>query len=187
METIGTEIKKVSLKDERLTVEITQEFKLDPEKSDSFYDDINRKCSQVVHKDLKTALDRLKIHLVCICEMSEASWLEDQSIFDFKPDQLSNYEITGYTLGGSDENYGVTIVGKKLLANGQVLNLVAPFTKFEDEDGYKHGGALLADIDGCNYEVTEYLFQGKWGIKQAEFDFDTPNEADLENQNVEAA
>ena len=40
--------------------------------------------------------------------------------------------ITGITTGGSDENKGATIVGQRLLSGNRVLNLVAPFTKYED-------------------------------------------------------
>ena len=40
--------------------------------------------------------------------------------------------ITGITTGGSDENQGATIVGQRLLSGNRVLNLVAPFTKYED-------------------------------------------------------
>ena len=180
MEIIKTEVKKLSLKNERLeaTMEVDYRGK-DPNNNEiETTDEVVRKSSQVVHADLKETLNRLRIHMVCICEQPEAGLLNDKNIFDFDPDQLENYEITGYSISGYDESRGVVITGKKLLKTGMVLNINTPFTKFEDEDGYKYGGALASDIEACNYEVEAHL-NGKWGIVQQEFDFDTPAEADL--------
>ena len=118
--------------------------------------------------------------------MPEAVQITEDNVYDFDPEQLMNYEITGYSIGGSDDSAGVTITGKKLLESGQVLNLNVPFTKFEDEDGYIHGAALMSDIQACNYEVEEFL-NGKWGIVQQElpgFETDTPNEAEIEGMTM---
>lgn len=177
MEIVSTEIKKVSLKNERLEVTMSQEFRLTNESDDTFTDDVTRKSSQIVHKDLKAALDGLKPHLVCICEQKEAEAIKNAGIFDFDVESLDNYIVTGYTIGGTDEQEGITIIGQKLLKSGQVLNLIAPFTKYESEE-YSFGGELMTAVEGCNYEVEEYLFNGKWGIKQQVFDFEEENEAD---------
>ena len=181
MENVSNEIKKVSLKNERLDVTLEQEFKgLDENGNDiETIDDVTRKCSQIVHKDLKAAFDKLKSHMVVICEQPEGQKVKSTGIYDFNVDELDNYLVTGYSKGGSDEHAGVVIIGQKLLHSGQVLNLICPFSKFEDEDNYIFGGALSADIDACDHEVNEYLFNGKWGIVQQSFDFDTPEDAEL--------
>jgi hypothetical protein len=51
-------------------------------------------------------------------------------------------------------------------------------------DAYEYATDLCSDIVACDHEVTQYLFNGKWGIKQQEIDFDSPEEnlEDFEQQ-----
>lgn len=185
MEFTKIEVQKVSLKDERANVEFTADLKGFDEdgKEVESHEALIIKSPNIVHADLKNALAGLKPHLVSICELAEANDIDD--IYRFDPDQIENYEVTGYSIGGSDENAGVTIIGKKLLQNGKVLNIVVPFTKFEDEEGYLHCGALSSAIQACDYEIEQYLLKGKWGIKQAEFEFE--EQVDEASHNEEAA
>ncbi len=192
MEITRQKVKKVSLKDNRLEAIMEVDFKgTDPGGNEiETTDEVVRKSSQVIHADLKIALSALKAHLIIICEQPEAGQVDD--IYNAAGYAFDNYEVTGYTIGGSDENEGVTIIGKKLLKTGQVLNLIAPFTKYEDEDGYKYGNALSQEIMGCDHEVLAYL-DGKWGIVQQEFGFDeegsTGDDAQMQvvNQGEEVA
>ncbi|HCY40407.1 MAG TPA: hypothetical protein DHV48_03500 [Prolixibacteraceae bacterium] len=172
MENVKNEILKASVKNDRLEVTYRENFT-----EANYSNEVSKKCSQVVHADLRAALERLKLHLVVVCEQPEAGKVNFESIHEFKLDDLDNYIVTGYTIGGNDESAGVTIIGQKLLKSGQVLNLIAPFTKFEENDNYDFSGELYADIQACNWEVEEYLFSEKWGIKQTEFDFDAPEDA----------
>jgi len=172
MENEKNEILKASVKNDRLEVTFKENFT-----EANYSNEVAKKCSQVVHADLRSALKRLKLHLVVVCEQPEAGLVDFESIHQFNLDQLDNYIVTGYTIGGSDESAGVTIIGQKLLKSGQVLNLIAPFTKFEYLDAYVFAGELYSDIQGCNYEVKEYLFGEKWGIKQTDFYFDVPENA----------
>ncbi len=102
-------------------------------------------------------------------------------------EKLKNIIVTGYSKGGNDESAGVSIQAQKLLKSGQVLNLSVPFTKYEDEsgDGYLYGAELKEAIGRCSYEVDAYLFEGKYGIKQESFDFDTPEESDITGEKEE--
>lgn len=175
MENVHNEILKASVKNDRLEVTFKENFT-----EANYSNEVAKKCSQIVHADLRAALERLKLHLVVICEQPEAELVNFESIHQFNVEQLENYIVTGYTIGGNDENAGVTIIGQKLLKSGQVLNLISPFIKFEDTENYIFAGELSADVDACNFEVLEYLFGEKWGIKQTEFDFDTPENADIE-------
>ncbi|MCW0484093.1 hypothetical protein [Gaoshiqia sediminis] len=169
MENVRNEILKASVKHDRCEVTYKESFT-----EANFSNEVSKKCSQIVHVDLKNALDRLKIHLVILCEQPEAVLMDN--IYDFDLEELSNYVVTGYSIGGSDESAGVTIIGQKLLKSGQVLNINAPFTKFEDAEAYEFAGELYGDVQACNWEVSEYLFAEKWGLKQQEFDFDVPEE-----------
>ena len=129
MENVNNEILKASVKNDRVEVTFKENFS-----DENYSNEVSKKCSQIVHSDLKAALEKLKPHLVLICEQPEARAIIDTGFFDFDIENLDNYNVTGYSIGGSDEHLGVTIIGQKLLKSGQVLNLIAPFTKFENND-----------------------------------------------------
>lgn len=162
MEVTKNEIQKVSIKNERCNVS----FK---ESAGNELNVVNKECGAIVHKDLMAALNKLKVHLVVLCEQPESNKINHDNIDDFDLTLLDNYVITGYTIGGTDEHEGVTIVAQKLLKSGKVLNIVSPFTKYEDD--YEFASELGLDVKGATYEVEQYLFNDKFGIKQQEMDF----------------
>ena len=171
--TVKNEIIKASVKNDRLEVTFKERFT-----EENYSNEVSKKCSQIVHADMKRALERLKVHLVVICDQNEAN--EVMEDFENYPlENLSNYVVTGYSIVGTDEDQGVTLIGQKLLESGKVLNLIAPFTKYEDTEAYEYAMDLSADIHACDCEVLAYLFDGKWGIKQQEFDFEAPEGADM--------
>lgn len=167
-------IQKAKIKDTKLEVVYEELFA-----DENYSNTIEKKCAQIVHADLRACFDKLKVHLINVCEMPEASQIHSGNIYESDFNDINNYVITGYSHGGSDESAGVTITGQKLLKSGQVLNINTPFIKFEDEESYVFAGVLYTDIQACDYEVEQYLFHDKWGIKQLDFDFDAPEEAFL--------
>lgn len=170
MENVKTEIKKVSIKSDHLVV-------IYEERVGNDSNQVTKDCGAIIHADLRTAFDAMKKHLVCLCEQMEGEMITVQNFETFDLEKLSNYTITGITKGGSDDSEGVTIVGSKLLKTGKVLNIVSPFTKYEDE--YPFVDHLGLGVNECLYEVEQYLFNGKHGYKQKEIDFDIPEEADI--------
>lgn len=173
-ETAKNIIGKAKIKDSQLTVTYEEVFT-----SENYSNTIEKKCSQVIHKDMRDAFDKLALHLVCACEMPEAVKIREAGIYDFPVGELNNYVVTGYSHGGSDESAGVTIIGQKLLKSGKVLNLVSPFIQYEDDEAYEYAGELSVDVQGCDYEVKEYLFNEKYGIKQMSLDFDVPDDVEV--------
>ncbi|SFK99264.1 hypothetical protein [Proteiniphilum acetatigenes] len=167
-------IQKAKIKDYKLEAAYEEYFS-----EENYSNIIEKKCAQIAHGDLQAALDKLKVHLACICEMPEAEAIKEFGVYDYPLSKLDGYVVTGYTHGGSDESAGVTIIGKKLLKSGKVLNLISPFIQYEDTDAYPFAGELYADIEACDYEVEQYLFHEKFGIKQMSLDFDAPDEADI--------
>lgn len=175
MDEIKNEIVKASVKNDRCEVSYKKQFV-----EGNYNNEVNEKCPQIVHSDLKKAFNRLVLHLIMVCEQPEAGKIDIENIHEIDLEEFHNYVVTGYSIGGSDESAGVTIIGQKLLRSGQVLNLISPFIKFEDSEAYSLAGELYSDIQGCDCEVCEYMFNGKWGIKQTEFEFDTPTESGVE-------
>ena len=62
------EIQKVKVKNNQLTAEYTEKF-VDA----NYKNNIVKDSEQFIHSDLRYALDRLKPHVVKICEMHEAT------------------------------------------------------------------------------------------------------------------
>lgn len=146
------EIQKVKIKNNQLTAEYTEKFV-----EANYKNNILKESEQFIHPDLLYALNRLKPHVVKICEMHEATLVNVANPSDDDlNEKLKNIIVTGYSKGGNDESAGVSIQAQKLLKSGQVLNLSVPFTKYEDEsgDGYLYGAELKEAIGRCSYEVT---------------------------------
>lgn len=100
-------------------------------------DTVTIEGKNLVHKDMKAAFDDLIPHLAFLCEQKEADGKE--SLDELSEDIFSTFEVSGYSIGGADESEGVTLVGKRFLKTKKVLNLIAPFTMFNNEnEEYEH-------------------------------------------------
>ena len=141
-------------------------------------DNVTVEGKNLIHKDLRAAFDELIPHLTFLCEQKEADGKD--SIDELPEEIFSTFEVTGYTIGGSDDNIGVTLVGKRILKSKKVLNLIAPFTMFNNEnEEYEHAFELQQAIDACNYEVEQYLTAKKWAVVQQELPFDESAPTDI--------
>lgn len=158
------DIKKVAIKNGGLVITYD-----DYNSEGDYTDEVTRTCPQIIHPDLQLALDKLKVHVVHVCEMPEMNIVNEENL-DTIHEDLKNIVIMGFSTGGSDESAGVSIVAQRLLKGSKVLNINMPFTQFENED-YSFASELQLAVEACEYEVNEYLDNGKFGIKQAEMEF----------------
>ncbi len=134
-------------------------------------DTVTVEGKNIVTKDLTNAFRKLVPHLTMLCEQKEASHADRMD--ELTDEMYSVLEVTGYSIGGSDNSEGVTLSGKRFLKSKKVLNLNAPFTMFDNEnEEYKYAFELQQEIEACNYEVEQYLFNKKWAIVQQELPFD---------------
>lgn len=141
-------------------------------------DNVTIEGKNLIHKDLRAAFNELIPHLAFLCEQKEA---DGKVAMDELPDNISSIlEVTGYTIGGSDDDEGVTLIGKRFLKSKKVLNIIAPFTKYNNEnEEYKHTFELQQAIEACNYEVEQYLTAKKWAVVQQELPFDEDVPTDI--------
>ncbi|MBB4036597.1 hypothetical protein GGR21_002503 [Dysgonomonas hofstadii] len=168
------DIKKVAIKNGGLVITY------DDYKSEGDYtDEVNRTCPQIIHPDLQLAFDKLKAHVVCVCEMPEMNNI-DESNLDTIHEELKNIVVTGFSIGGSDESAGVSIVAQRLLKGSKVLPVNMPFTQYESED-YPFSSELQLAVEACEYEVKEYLENGKFGVKQSEMEFAPHSDEEARN------
>jgi hypothetical protein len=99
------------------------------------------------HADMKVALNALNVHLMLLTEQAKTK----------TANTLESISVTGFVIGGDDEEQrGVTLIGRRTLKGNRVLNLVAPFIKFSDED-YADVADLAELVAGAEAEALEYL------------------------------
>lgn len=169
-------IKKAKIK--KMSLEVEMEEIIFPENASPITNDVTKKSDQLIHAGLQAAFDKLKPHLIVICEQKYSETLKsisNLSEFDnFDDEVLENVTVSGFVISGDDQS-GVTLIGSKTIELG-VLNLISPFVKYTGD--YSHGEELQTVIQECVYEVEQYLFEGKCAIKQMELPFDGEDEGE---------
>jgi hypothetical protein len=159
-------IKKVAIaKGRTLQVQLTESV------DDGTFRDVVMKCDQLYHADMETQIERLKPFLADICDQRERDLLADLN--DVDNDCLENYEVTAVSISGSTEAEGVVISGTRRIGDS-VLKLESPMVELSEE--YNHAELLGEIIEAIRFEASEYLFNGKYAIKQQELPF--PEEKD---------
>jgi hypothetical protein len=161
---ITREIKKVKVKDSIPEIEWTERIHF---KEGNRSREMKLSGGPEIHEDLQAALNRLIAHLILLCELYDLP--KDVAIEEAEENYLEilrgiyqDIRVTGITWGGADEYQGVTLVGRKTLTNKKVLNLVTPFTFFEDpgDQGYKYEYELRGLANQVEQEALLYL-EGK--------------------------
>jgi len=108
---------------------------------------------RIAHEDFTNALKALTPFLFELCEMGIVTHTDAE----FDSIILKDYESTQIVFGGSGESYGCTLVGKKTLTGNRVLNLVAPFISFIDDDRYMNVDKLQVAAMRAYNEAVEYI------------------------------
>lgn len=167
----NVKIKKAKIKDGLfLEGEYSEELQGHSKKDSKF------SCTVPVHEDLKAAFEKLHRHLAILCDEVNAP-----KKGQFAESSFPDFTVRGFSIGGNDENEGVTISGAKEGKYGSV-NLNTPFTKFEDTE-YPYITDLGGDIQAAVYEVEQYLFEGKRAPEQQlEMNFEGDGEAGSEEE-----
>ena len=130
--------------------------------------------ANLVHKDLKEALQGLIPHLAIITEQREAykkklADLREQCITD-KEDNVYK-RLTVEVLSFTNDQKKVSLTGSRILLNSGVISLTAPSVDLADEDDYEYQNELALDVDAVLFEAKAYIEEKKWGVKQASIDF----------------
>ncbi len=160
MEKVRNDIKKAIIKKDRLNVNYNESFT-----ESNYTNGVSKSCDQIIHYDLRQVFDKLKVHLVALCEQRETERINEESIKSPGfAETFPNYAISGYAHSSQDGIDGVTIFGTKLLQSGATVEL-SIWTPLFDSN-YPYIEDLSLDIQACDWEVSEYLFSEKWGIKQ---------------------
>ena len=130
--------------------------------------------ANLVHKDLKEALQGLIPHLAIITEQREAfkkklADLREQRITD-KEDNVYK-RLTVEVLSFTNDQKKVSLTGSRILLNSGVISLTTTSVDLSDEDDYEYQNDLALDVDAVLFEAKAYIEEKKWGVKQASIDF----------------
>ena len=130
--------------------------------------------ANLVHKDLKDALQGLIPHLAIITEQREAfkkklADLREQRITDNEDNVYKRLSVSGVSFSADQKK--VIITGSRILTTAGVVSVCTPLMDLEAEDEYKYQNDLALDMDAVLFETKAYIEEKKWGVKQASIDF----------------
>jgi hypothetical protein len=137
--------------------------------------------ANIVHKDLREALQGLIPHLALITEQREAykatlDKLREQRITDNEDNVYKRLSVSGVSFSADEKK--VIITGSRILTTAGVVSVCTPLMDLEAEDDYKYTNDLSLDIEAVTYEAKAYIEDKKWGVKQAEIKFEDINPFD---------
>lgn len=131
-------------------------------------DVITHQGGNIIHKDLREAMNALVPHLAVLTEQREAynrNLLEVKANGDL-PIRLS---VSGLSISGDSLDTGITITGCRNLMTSKVLNLNTPVAMLDGEtDRYEYADDLYQLVENIKFEVRQYIEQKKWAVKQGE-------------------
>ena len=140
--------------------------------------------ANIIHKDLKEAMQALVPHLALITEQREAykttlSKLREVKITDEGDNVFKRLSVDSISLSSNERK--VAISGSRILTTKGVISLNTPNIDIEEAEDYDYCNDLALDIDAIKYEATEYINEKKWGVKEASLEF-----KDIDPYKVEA-
>ena len=138
-------------------------------------DVINFTGANIVHKDLKDAMNALVPHLSIITEQREAY---NRTLKEVQGDRITDEGIksvykrfTVDTVTFSNNERKVSLSGVRLLTTAGVVQLSTPQIDTEEDENYQYHNELAIDVEAVKYEAKEYIEQRKWGVKEASLEF----------------
>lgn len=165
-------------------IQVTKQGTLNVTYKNEDGDIIDFKGANIIHKDLKEAMNALIPHLALITEQREAykttlGKLREQRITDETDNVYKRLTVDSLSFSNGEQRVSVT--GCRILTKTGVISLTTPQVSLEDSEDYDYNNDLALDIDAVKYEAKEYIESRKWGVKQAELEF-----KDIDPYKVEA-
>lgn len=115
----------------------------------------------IAHDDFINAVKELAPHYALIS--GYASFTKGLKLDTLKGG-VDNFKVSGYSIGGKEENQGITITGHVIVAfSGKACIVNSPFTMFDegDETKYKFIDQLAEVVENIAMEARLYL-EGKF-------------------------
>lgn len=127
-------------------------------------DEVKQSSDLPMHEDCKQAFLNLLPHFILICEQEKPNKRLKSFIKNGVPDiddyDVKDYQISSFKIGGTGDNIGVTLTGKRFLTTGKTLNLNTPFLRYDDDE-YKFTSELVEALEVLKNEVYQYMTGNK--------------------------
>ena len=131
--------------------------------------------ANIVHKDLKQAMNALIPHIALMTEQREA---EGKKLKELQADRIQDgnsrsvYKLlTVDTLTLSEDMTTVTIEGSRILQSGMVIKIQSQQIAASDIEKYEYCDDLFLEVEAIACEAEAYYKESKWGIKEGNLDF----------------
>lgn len=131
--------------------------------------------ANIVHKDLRDAMNALVPHLAIITEQREAygrtlkDVQSDRITDDGKDSVFKRFSIESISFANKEQE--VSITGQRILIKTGIVSLTTPKIDVEDSDQYEYNNDLGIDLEAVKFEAKAYIEERKWGVKEASIDF----------------
>lgn len=131
--------------------------------------------ANLVHKDLRQAMQALVPHLAIITEQREVfgrslgEVLNDRITDDNSNSVFKRFNVESLTFSNGERE--VSVGGQRILTRTGIVQLQTPKIALDSDEDYEHNNALDLDIDAVKYEARAYIEEQKWGIKEASIEF----------------
>ncbi len=126
------------------------------------------------HNDLRVAFARLIPFFTDLTEQKEAAMINwDDLEGEETVEALRKMDVTGISIGGSEQSPFITMTGRRTLFTSRILNLNSPGVEMDSETfEWEHIDDFDVAVQAVLFEVREYILNRKWEVAQLEFDFE---------------
>jgi hypothetical protein len=141
--------------------------------------------ANIVHKDLKAAVNNLIPHIALMTEQRETfnkTLKEVEACRIQDNDNNSVYKwmtVDTITIGDDGSTYALS--GNRILQTGDVIKVESPNVMVANHDKYAYLDELALAVDAVIYEAEAYYKEQKWGIKEGSLDFADDDPFNAEN------
>lgn len=160
---------------EFLKIQITKKNTLNIVFKDGAANIVSVEGSNIVHKDLKQAMNGLIPHIALMTEQREA---DGRTLKQVEADRITDansrsvFKMLGVdSISLSEDECTVCLNGYRILQTGDVIRLNTPNVNVGNSDKYEYGNELSLAVDAVKYEAKLYYEEQKWGIKEGSLEF----------------
>lgn len=129
--------------------------------------------ANLVHKDLRSAMNALIPHIAFATEQHETYGktlqdVEANRIQDDSADSVFRWLSVDTITIAAD---GITLAGTRILQTGDVIKVESPVININGESKYLYPDELSLAVEAVKYEAEAYYTEQKWGVKEGTLDF----------------
>lgn len=134
------------------------------------------------HIDFRAAVQSLAIHFAILADYVAPKQVK--MIDKYEPKLIEGFIVSGYSIGGDEDDRGITITGHKLKSNGKAIILNTPFTRFveAEESQYQFIDHLEGRIAEVEREVNLYI--GGKRAPEPQLSLDLPEDSQEEEEDT---